>query len=194
MQSLAVQKGALPASPIPAAVPQGELHWYAVQTSARHEKRVHQRFAERSVESFLPLYETINRWKDRRVRVQLPLFPGYIFAHLDLVERLKVLQVAGVARFVNFGGVAIPVPTAEIESLRAGLIGGLRVEPHPYLKVGRRARVKSGPLQGLVGILLRKKNLERFIISLDLIQRSISVEIDAAELESLTETLNPRQR
>jgi transcription antitermination factor NusG len=183
MQSLTLQNGVLPVSQIPVIVPPQELHWYAVQTFARHEKRVHQRFVERSVESFLPLYETINRWKDRKVRVQLPLFPGYIFVHLDLAERLNVLQIAGVARLVNFGGIAVPVPTAEIESLRAGLIRGLRAEPHPYLKVGRRAHVKSGPLQGLVGILLKKKNQERFIISLDLIKRSLAVEVDALELE-----------
>jgi transcription antitermination factor NusG len=137
------------------------------------------------VESFLPLYETINRWKDRKVRVQLPLFPGYLFVHLDLADRLNVLQVAGVARFVNFGGTAIPVPTPDIESLRAGLIGGLRVEPHPYLKLGRRARVKYGPLQGMEGILLKKKNKERFVISLDLIMRSVAVEIDVLDLEAV---------
>jgi transcription antitermination factor NusG len=194
MQSVAFEKQILSLPQVPPVVSQQELHWYAVQTSARHEKRVQQRFAERSVESFLPLYETINRWKDRKVRVQLPLFPGYLFVHLDLADRLNVLQVAGVARFVNFGGTIIPVPAVDIESLRAGLIGGLRVEPHPYLKVGRRARVKSGPLQGMIGILLRKKNLERFIISLDMIQRSISVEIDAAQLDPITETQVTRVR
>jgi transcription antitermination factor NusG len=185
MQSVAFDREILPVSQVPTVVSQQELYWYAVQTSARHEKRVHQRFVERSVESFLPLYETINRWKDRKVRVQLPLFPGYLFVHLDIADRLNVLQVAGVARFVNFGGAAIPVPSADVESLRAGLIGGIRVEPHPYLKVGRRARVKFGPLRGMIGILLRKKNLERFVISLDMIQRSIAVEIDAAQLEQV---------
>jgi len=187
MESVAFDRGIFSVSQVPAVVSQQELHWYAVQTSARHEKRVHQRFIERSVESFLPLYETINRWKDRKVRLQLPLFPGYLFVHLDLADRLNVLQIAGVARLVNFGGAAIPVPAADIESLRAGLIGGLRLEPHPYLKLGRRARVRSGPLQGMIGILLRKKSLERFVVSLDMIQRSISVEIDAAQLEPITE-------
>jgi len=188
VQTLNFEKGL--SSPVPQVpvVSWSQPHWYAVQTNARHEKRVHQRFVERSVESFLPLYETINRWKDRKVRVQLPLFPGYIFVHLNLAERLNIFQVAGVARFVTFGGVAVAISTTEIESLRAGLLSGLRVEPHPFLKVGRRARIKSGPLQGMVGILLRKKNLERFIISLDLIHRSISVEINALELEPISET------
>jgi transcription antitermination factor NusG len=193
MQSLDLEKELLSISQM-RMVPGPQLHWYAVQTCARHEKRVHQRFIERSVESFFPLYDTISRWKDRKVRVQLPLFPGYIFVHLDLAERLNVLQVAGVARFVTFGGVATRVPTTDIESLRAGLLSGLRVEPFPFLKVGRLARVISGPLQGMIGILLRKKNLERFIISLELIQRSVSVDIDAVELEPVAETRTGRTR
>lgn len=184
MQSLNSETGFLFAAQIP-VVSRRQSLWYAVQTSARHEKRIHQRFIERSLESFLPLYETISRWKDRKVRVQRPLFPGYIFVHLDLAERLNVLQVAGVAHFVTFGGVAAPVPTPEIESLRVGLLSGLRVEPHPFLKLGRRARVKSGPLQGMVGILLRRKNQDRFVISLDLIQRSVAVEVDAFELQPI---------
>jgi|SRR5271165_1995607 len=162
------------------------LSWYAVQTCARHEKKVQQRFLERSVSSYLPLYETVSRWKDRKVRVQLPIFPGYIFVNLDLAaERLNVLQVPGVARIVNFGGVASEIPANEIESLRAGLLSGLRVEPHPYLRIGHRARVVSGPFQGLTGILVRKKNQKRFIVSLDLIKRSIAVEVDSLLLESI---------
>src|SRR5271165_7310884 len=95
------------------------LSWYAVQTCARHEKKVQQRFLERSVSSFLPLYETISRWKDRKVRVQLPLFPGYIFVNLDLATgRLNLLQVPGVVRVVSFGGIAAEIPTNEIEALR----------------------------------------------------------------------------
>ena len=163
------------------------LPWYAVQTFARHEKRVQERFIDQSVVSFLPLYKTVSRWKDRKVRLQLPLFPGYIFVNLDLAaERLKVLKVPGVVRIVNFGGVGSQIPSREIDALRAGLLGGFRVEPHPYLKVGHRARVKSGPFQGLIGIVLRKKNCERLILSLDLIQRSVAVEIDAIELESVS--------
>ena len=160
-----------------------QLCWYAVQTCARHEKRVREQLDQRAVESFLPLYETISRWKDRKVRVRLPLFPGYIFVRLDLAERLRVLQLPSVVRFVGFGEVATALPENEIEALRQGLASGVRAEPHPYLQVGRRARVKSGPLQGMVGILLKKKNRERFIISLELILRAIAVEVDALELE-----------
>jgi len=161
------------------------LHWYAVQTCSRHEKRVNARLTEQGIDSFLPLYETRNRWKDRSVDVQLPLFPGYIFLHLNLANRLSVLQTSGVVRFVGFGTTATPLPTEEILSLRQGLANSLRPEPHPYLKLGQRALVKSGPLKGIEGVLLRKKNKERFIISLDLIMRSIAVEVDALNLESI---------
>lgn len=164
---------------------QSELSWYAVQTCARHEKRVQERLDERAIECFLPLYEMTSRWKDRNVRLQLPLFPGYVFVHMDLTERLKVLQTAGVVKFVGFGVTATPLPNEEMATLRRGLLGGVRVEPYPYLKVGRRARVKSGPFQGMVGILLRRKNAERFVISLDAIARSMVVEVDVGTLSPL---------
>jgi len=161
------------------------LQWYAVQTSSRHEKSVHSRLSEQGIDSFLPLYEARHRWKDRTVNVQLPLFPGYIFLHMDLANRLSVLQTSGVVRFVGFGTTATPLPTDEVISLRNGLATWLQPEPHPYLKLGQRARVKSGPLKGIEGILLRKKNKDRFVISLDLIMRSVAVEVDSLDLESI---------
>jgi transcription antitermination factor NusG len=160
-----------------------EPRWYAAYTCANHEKSVRDQLEERSIESFLPVYETVRRWKDRRVKLELPLFPGYVFVHLALRDRLRVLQTPSVARLVGFGGQPAALPDQEIEPLRQGLTGELRIEPHPYLKVGRRARVRSGPLQGLEGILVRKRNGSRFVISLDLIMRSAAVEIDVAELE-----------
>lgn len=169
-----------------AAVPaSAHLHWYAVQTCSRHEKRVHTRLTEQGIDSFLPLYETRHRWKDRSVDVQLPLFPGYIFLHLDLTNRLSVLQTSGVVRFVGFGTTATPLPPEEIVSLRQGLSSALQPEPHPYLRLGQKARVKSGPLNGIEGVLLRKKNKDRFVISLDLIMRSVAVDISALDLEPI---------
>ncbi len=145
--------------------------WYAVQTFANHEKRVLQQLDQRTVEAYLPLYESVRRWKDRRVRLDLPLFPGYVFVHLALRDRLRVLQT--------------PLPDQEIEALRQGLTHEMRIEPHPYLKLGNRVRVKIGPLQGLEGILVRKKNRTRFVISLDLIMRSVAVEIDISDLDHM---------
>jgi len=160
-----------------------EPRWYAAYTSANHEKRVALQLGQRSVEHFLPLYASVRRWKDRRVELELPLFPGYVFVRSTLRDRLQVLQVPGIAKLVGFGGQPTALPDQEIDALRQGLSRAMRLEPHPYLKVGRRVRVTTGPLQGLEGILVRKKNCSRFVISLDLIMRSVAAEIDVAELE-----------
>lgn len=160
-----------------------EPRWYAAYTSANHEKRVAEQLVVRGVEHFLPSYASVRRWKDRRVTLQLPLFPGYVFVRMELRNRLQVLQIPGVARLVGFGGMATPLPEGEIDALRTGLASGLHAEPHPYLNVGRRARIKQGPLSGLEGILLRWKGNWRVVLSLDLIQRSVSVDVDASALE-----------
>lgn len=160
-----------------------EEHWYAAQTCANHEKRVREQLSQRTIEAYLPVYASVRHWKDRSVRLELPLFPGYVFVHLPLRDRLRVLQTPSVVRLVGFGGQPAPLPDQEIEALRQGLAGELHLEPHPYLKVGQRVRIKTGPLQGLEGILARKKNVLRFVVSLDLIMRSVAVEIDEAELE-----------
>ena len=162
-----------------------EARWYAAYTSANHEKRVAIQLKERAVEHFLPLYESVRRWKDRRKRLQLPLFPGYVFVRFALRDRLQVLQVPGVAKLVGFHGTPAELPQEEMEALRASLAGGVRAEPYPYLKIGRRVRVRVGLLAGLEGTLVRKKNGARFVMSLDPIMRSVAVEIDMAELESV---------
>jgi transcription antitermination factor NusG len=160
-----------------------EPRWYAAYTSANHEKRVAEQLEARAVEHCLPVYTSMRRWKDRRVTLQLPLFAGYVFVRMALRNRLQVLQVPGVARLVGFGGTPTPLPQDEIDALRAGLATGVRGEPHPYLNVGRRVRVKEGPFAGLEGILLRWKGNWRVVLSLDLIQRSVAVDVDASALE-----------
>lgn len=157
--------------------------WYAACTCANHEKCVAEQLSTRSVEHFLPLYESVRRWKDRRVHLRLPLFPGYVFVRLALRDRLRVLQIPSVARLVSFNGAPAALPDAEIETLKAGLERGVQAVPHPYLKVGRRVRITAGPLEGLEGIMLRKKSGLRFVISLDLIQRSIRLDVDALSVE-----------
>jgi transcription antitermination factor NusG len=170
-----------PHEPIEATTP----HWYVAYTSANHEKRVTEQFARRSVEHFLPLYESVRRWKDRRMKLQLPLFPGYVFVRFALGNRLKVLQVPGVARLVGFNGQPAVLPDSEVEALRIGTAVDLFAEPHPYLTVGRRVKVKRGPLEGVEGILVRKKNALRLVLSVDLIMRSASVEIEAGDVEAI---------
>jgi len=162
--------------------------WYAAYTSANHEKRVSAQLGIRSVEHFVPLYESMRRWKDRKVRLQLPLFPGYVFVRLTRSERLRVLQVPGVARLVGFNGLPCALPDSDIEALKAGLASGIRAEPYPFLTVGRRVRVKAGPLEGLQGFVVRRKNRLRLIISLDLIHRAAAVEVETTDLEAVGKT------
>jgi transcription antitermination factor NusG len=159
-----------------------EPRWYAAYTKANHEKRVSQQLDACQVQNFLPVYASARRWKDRTVKLEMPLFPGYVFVRMALADRLQVLQVPGVAWLVGFAGKPAALPSDEVEILRASLAGGMRAEPHPYLAVGRRVRLRFGPLEGLTGILLRKKHGPRFVVSVDLIQRSIAVELDEADL------------
>ena len=161
------------------------LAWYAAYTCARHEKKVAQQLAERGIEYFLPVYHSVRRWKDRRKELDMILFPGYVFVRLALASRLRVLQLAGVVRFVCFNGVPAALPTADIEALRNGLSQNLGAEHHPYLVAGRRVRVTSGPLSGAEGVLLRWKNSCRLVISIDAIMRSVSLEIDEADIEPI---------
>jgi transcription antitermination factor NusG len=161
-----------------------EKRWYATYTCANHEKRVREQLEQRSVEAFLPVYETVRRWKDRRVHLEIPLFPGYVFVHLALRDRLRVTQVPSVVRLVGFDGHPSPLPDGEIEALKKGLALGVRAQPHPFLSVGRRVRVKNGPLAGMTGILLRRKGNFRVVISIDLIQRAMSVNVDSADVEA----------
>jgi transcription antitermination factor NusG len=160
-----------------------EQHWYALYTCANHEKRVASELKARDVEHFLPAYTSIRRWKDRRVSLEMPLFPGYVFVHLALRDRLRVLQIHSVVRFVGFNGQSTALPDEEIEILRSGLSQRLHAEPHPFLTVGRRVRITGGPFAGLEGILKRKKNTLRVVVSLSLIRRSAAVDVDIADVQ-----------
>lgn len=163
-----------------------ETHWYAAYTSANHEKRVAEQLAVRGVEHFLPLYSSPRRWKDRRVTIERPLFPGYVFVHMALRDRLRVVQVPGVAWLVEFNGKPAALPREEMEKLMGGLENGLHAEPHPYLAVGRHVRIKDGPLAGLEGTVRRCKGKWRVVLSLDLILRSVSVDIDLCDVDSMS--------
>ena len=167
-----------------------EPRWYAAYTCANHEKRVREQLEQRSLESYLPVYEAVRRWKDRRMRLQLPLFPGYVFVRMALVDRLRVLQVPSVVHLVGFNGHLAALPDVEIEGLKNGLAGGVRAEPHPFLTAGRRVRIKAGPLEGREGILLRRKGSLRVVLSIELIQRSIVVDVDVADVQPLTRGVN----
>jgi len=163
-----------------------EPKWFAVYTTSRHEKRVAQHLAQREIEHYLPLYRSARKWSDgSRVTLDLPLFPGYLFVRIKRTERVRVLEVPGALAVVGGSGrEPIPMPDEAIESLRTGL--HLRtVEPHPLLTVGQRARIRTGALEGMEGIVVRKKNSLRMILTLGYIHRSIAVEVSAEDLEPL---------
>lgn len=157
--------------------------WFAVYTTARHEKHVADLLQQRDIECYLPLYTTTRRWQKRKpADLQLPLFPTYVFVHILRNERVPVLSVPGVVAIVGAPNEPWPLPDFEIDAMRNGL--HLRaVEPHPYLVVGARARISSGPLAGLEGVLQRKRNDLRVVLSLEGIMRSVAVEVSIHELE-----------
>lgn len=167
------------------AISLNQPHWYAAYLHPRREKSVARQMQERGLHWFLPLYRSVRRWKDRRKEIELVLFPGYVFIYIALQDRLRVLQLPGVVRFVNFGGQPASLPDREVETLRAGLKENIYAEPHPYLPAGRRVQVIRGPFLGTHGILIRRKDKFRVVISLALITRAVSVEVDASDVQPL---------
>jgi transcription antitermination factor NusG len=157
--------------------------WYALYTRPRHEKRVAEQIRQRRVSCFLPLYRSVRRWKDRRKELDLALFPGYVFVRVALQDRMRVLPLAGVIGFVCFHGQPASLPDAEIEALMHALASGVRARPHPYLTGGRRVRIRYGPLARSEGILIRRKDRFRVVLSLDLLMRSVDVEVDELDVE-----------
>ena len=158
--------------------------WYALYTAPRHEKHLVRQMEQRSIPCFLPLYQSVRRWKDRRKQLNLVLFPGYVFVQIALQSRVQVLQLPGAVRILTFNGQPAPLPNDEIEALRKRLSGRAKIEPHPYLRAGRRVRVRRGPMVGLEGIIVRRKDCCRVVFSIDLIKRSVAVEVDEADLEA----------
>ena len=157
--------------------------WFAASTTPRHEKYVSELLVERQIEAFLPLYRTARQWKKSRpVVLELPLFPTYVFVRITRRARGAVLGLPGVQSIVGSSKDPWPVPDCEIEALRRGLQTH-KVEPHPYLNVGERVRIKTGLMAGVDGILVRKKNDFRVVLSLDAIMQSVAVEVDADDLE-----------
>ena len=159
--------------------------WYAAYTCARHEKQVRKQLEEKYIACFLPLYRSIRHWKDRHKELELVLFPGYVFVHMALQNRLGVLQVPGVAWLVGFAGKPVSLPEEEFARIRELPNKGFRAEPHPYLQAGQRVRVRSGTLEGMEGIVVRRRNRSRLVISLELIQRAMAVDVEEVSLEEL---------
>src|ERR1700686_1368961 len=162
-------------------------NWFAVYTSSRHEKKVAAYFTARKIQFFLPLYAARHRWANRcAMNIELPLFPGYVFVRIASRERVRVLEVPGVLSMVGFGRIPAPLPDFEIEALRSGLGLG-KIEPHPFLVIGERARIKRGPMAGMQGTLARRKSSFRVVLALDVIMKCVAVEVDAEDVEAAVE-------
>jgi transcription antitermination factor NusG len=161
------------------------LSWYAIHTNYQHEKTVARILTQKGFDIFLPLYDVAHRWKDRTKQLSLPLFPCYVFIQGGLDRRLQILGTPGVHGFVGWSGRAAPIPEEQIEAVLRMLESSLKVEPHPFLKCGDLVRVKSGPLHGIEGILVRKKNLFRLVLSVEMLQKSVAVEVDVTAVESV---------
>lgn len=169
------------------ADPAAGRHWYAVFTTPQNERSAVRHLGLRDIESFLPTYETMHVWKNRqRVHLVLPLFPCYLFVRISSRERGRVLQSPGVLRIVGGGKEQLSVPDATIEFLRSELCGR-KIEPYNELVVGQKVRIKSGSMQGLQGVLVRKNNNLRFVLTVDLINQHAAVEISADNLEPVPE-------
>ena len=177
-----------PGKAVQALVPPAvNSRWFALYTTSRHEKRIAQHLTQRSVEYYLPLYSSDRKWRDgSRVRLELPLFPCYIFVRIERSERVRVLSVPGAIAMVGgTGGEPAPVSDSTIEALRIGLREH-KIEPHPLLRVGQLARIRSGPFSNMEGVVVRRKGSCRIVLTLEQIMQSVAIEVDEKDLECVT--------
>ena len=163
----------------------GAAHWYAIWTRSRHEQVVREQLQRKQVEAFLPTITRWSRWKDRRKRVDWPLFPGYCFARFDPTDTLSVLKCTGVVKIVSFDGQPAAIPDHEVESIRTLVTSELQYDPCPLIREGMLVEVVHGPLKGVVGRLTRKDaHRARLVLSVDLIGQAVSVEVDASDVRA----------
>lgn len=158
-------------------------HWYAIWTRSRHEQLVRNQLVRKDIEAFLPTVTRWSRWKDRRKRIEWPLFPSYCFARFDAANRLPVLSCTGVVNIVSVEGQPAAVPDAEVDSLRVLVTNAVSYDACPLLREGELVKVNAGPLFGVVGRLLRKdRRRASVVLSVDLIGQAVRVEVDAADI------------
>lgn len=164
---------------------QQESNWYAVHTKARHEKQVAAQFEEKRVCTFLPLLRQIHRWSDRRSVVEIPMFSCYAFVRMGqtVEERLKVLRTPGVLGFVGSERKGTSIPDDQIESLRKAISEKVPCLPHPFIGVGKRVRIRGGSLDGVEGILMLQGRDQSLVISVELLQRSVSIRVEGYDIE-----------
>jgi transcription elongation factor/antiterminator RfaH len=163
-----------------------DTFWYALYTRPRHEKQVLRQLSENEIEGFLPTIKVRRRWSDRYKTIEEPLFKNYVFLKFKFDLRYhETLRPYGALSFVTFSGVPGQIPAAEVDAIKRLVESELRYDPHPYLKAGRRVRIRSGALAGCEGILTRKKGIARLVLSVNMLQQSVSAEVDAATVEPI---------
>ncbi len=163
-----------------------EVPWYAIYTKHQHEKSAAKSLTNRGLETFVPLYRQVHRWKDRNKILLSPLFPCYVFVRTDLGRKTDILRTPGVCWLVGSGGYASQIPPQDVEALRTAANGSTRVEPYPFLQTGDRVRVHSGLLAGVEGILIRLRNQYRLVLSVQLLKQSAAVEVDLGSVERIS--------
>lgn len=163
----------------------GTPNWYAILTRHQHEKRVALALSNKNHVVYLPLYRSLRRWQDRAKQVWLPLFPCYVFVREGMDQQLQILKTPGIIHIVSWGGRPAVVPQNQLVAVRQIIECCVHVETHPYLQCGDRVRVKTGPLMGLEGILVRKKGLARLVVSMEMLGRSAAIEIDVLNVERI---------
>jgi transcription antitermination factor NusG len=166
----------------PDAPTAADVAWFAVWTRSRHEQVVREQIERKGFEVFLPTIPRWSRWKDRKKKIDWPLFPGYCFARFDARERLPILKCTGVVSIVSFDGEPAPVPDFEIDGIRRLVTSDLQYDPCPLIREGMMVEVTHGPLKGVVGRLMRKGTHARLVLSVDLIGQAVSVEVDASDV------------
>ncbi len=172
-------------SPISCSASVEEARWFAVYTHPRHEKAVSEQLEKRGVEAFLPTFISESQWKDRRVKITNPLFPGYVFARIRMDEKIRVVSSPSVIRIVSFNGMPAAISEKEIESVRLCSERGALLEMCPFLEVGERVRVRAGAFEGVEGFVINRKNGCKLVISIAVIHQSVAIEINAEQLERL---------
>jgi transcription antitermination factor NusG len=168
--------------------------WFAVYTRHQHERKVASLLAEQDFETFCPIYNELHRWKDRKKEITLPLFPGYVFFRSPLERHSRVLFTPGVHFIVSIGRSPAGIPNDEIAGLRLASDERLPLEPFPFLNKGDRVRVTHGPLEGVEGLLARKKDALRLVLSIEILGRSAGVEIDARDVKPCEQAFGANSR
>ena len=159
------------------------LPWFAIWTRSRHEQVVREQLQQKQIDVFLPTITKWSRWKDRKKKIDWPLFPGYCFARFDPRDRMPILKCTGVVSIVSVEGEPAPIPDHQLEGIRRVIESELAFDPCPMLQEGMVVEVVHGPLKGVVGRLLRKSDKARLVLSVDLIGKGVSVEVDAADVK-----------